>query len=65
MKGREDFIGAYIHARYHENMPKTMADIANSRARRRVEAARVPRASLDMVTMWKRGCGLGKCDGDD
>ncbi len=63
MKGREDLIVAYIHARYHENMPKTMADIANSRARRRVAAARVPTASLDMVTLWDRGCLLAKCDG--
>ncbi len=56
MKGREDLIVAYIHARYHENMPKTMADIANSRARMRVAAARVPTASLDMVILWERGC---------
>ena len=38
-----------VHARYHEKAPRTMAEIANSMRRRNVEAARVPRASLDML----------------
>ena len=48
-------IRAYTHARYHEKMPSTKADIANSRARREVAAARVPRASLDMLEMGEMG----------
>ena len=46
-----DLMRAYIHARYHEKLPRTKAEIANSRARSKVEAARVPRASLDMLTV--------------
>ena len=41
----------HAHARYHEKAPRTMADIANSIARRKVDAARVPRASLDILKM--------------
>lgn len=40
---------ADIHARYHEKMPSTRAEIANSRARSKLDAARVPKASFDML----------------
>ena len=55
------FIREYTHARYHEKMPRTKQDIANSMERRKVEAARVPRANLDMLKVrewvWMRDWG--------
>ena len=45
------FARAYIHARYHENMPRTKAEMANSRMRSKVATARVPNASLDILTV--------------
>ena len=45
-----------VQARYHEKIPNTKADIANSRARRKVAAARVPSASLDMLSGENRDC---------
>lgn len=53
MKGTIVLKCTYIHARYQEKAPRTMADIANSIARSKVDAARVPSASLDMF----EGCG--------
>lgn len=48
-------IRVYVHARYHEKVPRTKADIANSRARRKLDAARVPRASLDILKPREKG----------
>lgn len=47
------FRDAYIQARYQEKAPRTIAEMANSRARRVVDAARVPRASLDILRVWE------------
>ena len=59
MRKRISSIQAYVQARYHEKAPRTMADIANSSARRKVDAARVPRASFDMLTVWE-GMKMGE-----
>ncbi len=65
VSGMGCFVREYTHARYHEKMPRTMQDIANSRERRKVEAARVPRANLDMLKvrewMWM-GDWCDECD---
>ena len=55
-------IRAIIHARYHEKEPRTRAEIANSRARRTVDAARVPKASLDILKVEGRPCERERCD---
>lgn len=51
MQYRISINAQYIHARYHEKAPRTIAAIANSSARRKEAAARVPRASLDILKM--------------
>lgn len=54
--GKKDLRRAYIQARYHENVPKTKAEIANSMALRQVDAARVPNASLDILEVSESRC---------
>ena len=64
-RGSKRCIFAYIHARYHEKEPKTIAEIANSRARSKVEVARVAKASLDIL---RKDSGRGvkdEIDGED
>ena len=59
MRRRISSTQAYVQARYHEKAPSTMADMANSSARSKVDAARVPRASFDMLTVWE-GMRMGE-----